>query len=193
MASVERRRLARPRRHGGKVGDAAQALDGEFLDLGDDVAVLAGEGDVEDEEVGAGLGLHPRVAVDARGQRAVDGEALVGEGQQEVAGFVVAGNEIHGDAGGDVHQRGMERIVLRFGAEFGGKLERAEAFVLAEGDLAQALPMRAEIEMAALADVLGRVLFLDRAAGEDFLELDPRRASRRRVALAGDIDDVVRA
>ena len=143
----------------GKIRDAAQALDGEVLDLGDDLAVFAGDGQVENEQVGTDLGFHPSVAVNPRGEHAINGELFVGEREHQVADLVVAGHEIHRDAGGDIHQRRMEGIVPRLSSGIPRQLERAEALVVAKRDLAQALPMRTEIEVAPLAHVPGRNSF----------------------------------
>ena len=85
----------------------------------------------------------------------------------------------------------MQDERVGFGAVLGGQLDEAEAFVGAEVDFLQAVPVRAEVEMAALAHV-GRAVFLfDRAARGDFLEVDLGCRARRDAALAGDVDDVI--
>ncbi len=164
---------------GARRGDGKPALlpaQREIADLGQNLSLRIGEGDVEACRAasGAGIGGDAHMAQDRGRERREDPDRAIGHRHPERAALVAI-NQAHGPAGGDVEQRRMQDIALvpRGGS---GQAEPRQPLAPPEAHGAQHLPARAEGKMRRLRAGNG---------GRAFPPVIEPRADRLRVERGG--------
>ena len=145
--------------HGAKAAAHVEALDGEAGDFDQNRALRVGERDVEARHrvgrVIVSRVTHPADHVITQG--GVNPDRPVGHRHPERRG-VIAGDQIHGPAGGDVHEAGMQEVTrIAVSRSLPRQDQVSHAFAVAQRSGAQHAPAGAEIQMRLLRAAQGQI------------------------------------